>query len=165
MEPLSDDEIANGFINLSRRAAKAVQIPDLSAVDWGGLDFFSWRHPRTPDRAYLAIRYDGKPVAVELRAAAGRAASRTSMCEFCHTVHSMGSVRLFSAAKAGTAGRRGDTLGHYLCADLACSAYVRGRKRPIRVQPATTATPEERAEQVVRAVQGFVHRITDGATA
>jgi len=37
-------------------------------------------------------------------------------------------IALFVAAHAGTAGRQGNTVGTYICADLACSLYIRGIK-------------------------------------
>ena len=35
-----------------------------------------------------------------------------------------------TARKAGTAGREGNSVGVYMCTDLACSLYVRGKKAP-----------------------------------
>jgi hypothetical protein len=35
-----------------------------------------------------------------------------------------------TARKAGTAGREGNSVGLYMCTDLACSLYVRGTKMP-----------------------------------
>ena len=34
-----------------------------------------------------------------------------------------------SARRTGEAGRQGNTVGQYFCADLACSLYVRGKRR------------------------------------
>ncbi|QKG19041.1 hypothetical protein ACTIVE_0677 [Actinomadura verrucosospora] len=36
-----------------------------------------------------------------------------------------------SARRRCEAGKQGNTVGRYLCADLACSLYVRGRKQTL----------------------------------
>lgn len=163
MESLTTAQIQQAFVNCSKRAAAAISVPPLDDVAWPDLDFFAWRNPRMPERAYLAAWIGDELVAIELRSGSGRkvAAVRSSMCDFCHTVHSAGAVRLFAAAKAGQAGRRGDTVGAYICTDLACSAYIRGTKRPGRIQPVSTMTTQERADRVSKALNGFVERILD----
>lgn len=52
-----------------------------------------------------------------------------SMCSVCLTTHPGNGVSLMTARKAGTAGREGNSVGIYMCADLACSLYVRGKKQ------------------------------------
>jgi hypothetical protein len=52
------------------------------------------------------------------------------MCSLCLTSHPRGGVSLMTARKAGPAGREGNSVGLYMCADLACSLYLRGRKVP-----------------------------------
>jgi hypothetical protein len=47
----------------------------------------------------------------------------------CMTAHAGSGVSLLVAPKAGAAGRQGNTVGAYMCADLACSLYVRGKKK------------------------------------
>ncbi|GIH94147.1 hypothetical protein Psi01_47770 [Planobispora siamensis] len=59
----------------------------------------------------------------------GRAFTARSMCSLCLTVRTGGGVALMTAPRTGEAGRQGNSVGEYLCADLACSLYVRGRKR------------------------------------
>lgn len=52
------------------------------------------------------------------------------MCSLCLTTHPGGGVSLMTARKTGAAGREGNSVGLYICTDLACSLYVRGRKIP-----------------------------------
>jgi hypothetical protein len=52
------------------------------------------------------------------------------MCSLCLTTHPGGGVSLMTARKAGAAGREGNSVGLYMCTDLACSLYVRGKKLP-----------------------------------
>jgi hypothetical protein len=47
------------------------------------------------------------------------------MCLLCQTTHSGGDVTLFTARRAGQAGRNGNTVGQYICADLRCSQRIR----------------------------------------
>jgi hypothetical protein len=52
------------------------------------------------------------------------------MCSLCLTTHPADGVSLMTARKAGRAGREGNSVGLYMCTDLACSLYVRGKKVP-----------------------------------
>lgn len=49
------------------------------------------------------------------------------MCSICLTTHA-GGVSLMVAPKAGKARQLGDSVGAYICSDLSCSLYVRGKK-------------------------------------
>jgi hypothetical protein len=51
------------------------------------------------------------------------------MCSLCLTTHTSSGVALMTARRTGEAGRRGNTVGEYLCTDLACSLYTRGKKQ------------------------------------
>ena len=168
MDALDADRIRASFVNCSKGEAAAIVIPGLTTVDWEKLDFLAWRNPRMPQRAYLVAPMEDGPVGVVLRVAANRnhaGAMRTSMCEFCHTVHSAGGVTLFTAAKAGGSGRHGNSVGAYFCADLECSRYARGTKRPIRVQPQTTMTVDERVDRLNSRLRGVVSSIAPQRTA
>jgi hypothetical protein len=104
---------------------------DLGERDWDALDFLGWRDPGAPDRSYLVTERGGRLVGVTLRfPSAQRGFLHRSMCSLCLTTHPGGGVSLMTARKAGTAGREGNSVGLYMCTDLACSLYVRGRKVP-----------------------------------
>jgi hypothetical protein len=47
------------------------------------------------------------------------------MCLFCGSAQSGADVSLFTARRVGEAGRNGNTIGQYICADLDCSRRVR----------------------------------------
>ncbi|NDZ80759.1 FBP domain-containing protein [Streptomyces sp. SID10853] len=131
MRHLSETEIRNSFVNCSKGEAKRVNIPhDLEEVPWDDLDFFGWRDPGAPDRAYLVAEDDGRLLGLVLRApnGASRGFTSRSMCSLCLTTHTSGRVVLMIARRPGEAGRQGNTIGQYLCADLACSLYVRDKK-------------------------------------
>lgn len=57
-------------------------------------------------------------------------ARKAQMCSICLTTHANGGVSLMAAAKAGESRRRGNTVGTYICSDLACSLYARKEKTP-----------------------------------
>lgn len=129
MNPLTEQEIRAAFVNCSKGEAKRLAVPrDLADRAWADLDFLGWRDPQAPDRAYLVTESEGRPKAIVLRcpgAVPGR--QRRSMCSVCLTTHT-GGVSLMVAPKAGKAGQQGNSVGAYLCSDLSCSLYVRGKK-------------------------------------
>jgi hypothetical protein len=134
MRPLTEHDIRTSFINCSKGEAKRLGIPkDLADLPWDDLDFLGWRDPGAPDRAYLVADRDGALTGVALRVTPGAPAARTftsrSMCSLCLTTHTSGGVALMTARRTGEAGRQGNTVGQYICTDLACSLYTRGRKQ------------------------------------
>lgn len=165
MEPLSEAEIRASFVNCSKGEAKRLNLPrDLGERPWADLDFLGWRDPGAPDRAYLVCPVDdGGPVGVTLRVAPGarRSLLRSSLCGLCLTGHSGGGVDLLAAPLAGPAGRQGNTVGLYMCADLACSLYVRGKKTSaLAKRMEETLTLQEQIDRTRRNVAAFLDRIT-----
>ncbi|MBV2357275.1 FBP domain-containing protein [Streptomyces sp. J2-1] len=130
MKSLTEQEIRNSFVNCSRGEAKRLAVPrDLDERPWDDLDFLGWTDPGAPDRSYVVLERDGAPAGVCLRfPTARRGFLHRSMCSVCLTTHPGGGVSLMTARKAGPAGREGNSVGVYMCADLACSLYVRGKK-------------------------------------
>ncbi|MEV4104250.1 FBP domain-containing protein [Nonomuraea sp. NPDC049649] len=129
MRPLSESEIRTSFVNCTKGEAKRLHVPrDLPAQPWDDLDFLGWRDPKAPDRAYLVAEHDGRPFGVALRLVTARHGhQRRSMCSLCLTTHTGSGVALLTARR-----RRGDadSVGAYICADLGCSLYVRGKRKP-----------------------------------
>jgi hypothetical protein len=139
---LTELEIRRSLVNCSRSEAADATLPrDLDQLDWACLDVLGWRDPRAPLRGYLVHRMvdaaDGRPaVGLALRAADTRMSSRRSaMCLLCHAVQSAAAVSLFTARRVGAAGRNGNTVGTYVCADLQCAARVRAVPAPARSLP------------------------------
>lgn len=132
MRPLTERDIRGSFVNCSKGEARRLAIPrDLGEQPWDDLDFLGWRDPGAPDRSYLVTEREDRLVGVALRfQPARRGLLQRSMCSLCLTSHPRGGVSLMTARKAGPAGREGNSVGLYMCADLACSLYLRGRKVP-----------------------------------
>jgi hypothetical protein len=129
MKPVTEREIRASFVNCSKGEAKRLAVPkDLAASPWDDLDFLGWRDPGSPERAYLVTESGDGLVGVTLRRATPLAGARRTMCSLCLTTHTGDGVVLMTARKAGKPGQQGNSVGSYLCADLACSLYLRGRK-------------------------------------
>ena len=83
------------------------------------------------------------------------------MCSMCLTTHS-GGVSLMVAPKAGKAGQQGNSVGTYICTDLACSLYVRGKKDAgAGARLNESLTLEEKIQRTVANVAAFIAKVTD----
>lgn len=163
MKPLTEQEIRAAFINCTKGEAKRLSVPrDLADRPWEDLDYLGWRDPQSPGRAYLVTQIDGRTQALVLRRPAQSSGQmRRSMCSVCLTTHD-GGVSLMVAPKAGKAGQEGNSVGAYMCDDLACSLYVRGRKEPgtpgARLHE--SLTEEEKAGRTLANLAAFISKVT-----
>lgn len=161
MEPLTEKQIRGSFINCSKGEASRLHLPTepLAMVRWDALDFLGWVDPRAPQTSYLVVPTDDGLKGVRLRRATstGRAAK---MCSLCLTTHTGSGVTLMAAARAGKAGRDGNTVGLDICSDLECSMYARELLPP----PVLTAARETldvtaKVERLTGNVRAFVARV------
>jgi hypothetical protein len=166
MRPITESGIRGSFVNCSKGEAKRLGVPrGLDEQPWDDLDFLGWRDPGAPERGYLiAERDDGGLVGIALRAApaAARGFTARSMCSLCLTTHTSGGVALMTARRTGEAGRLGNTVGQYLCTDLACSLYIRGRKQPVMgADFEETLSVDERAARARANVAAFIGKVLE----
>jgi hypothetical protein len=78
----------------------------------------------------------------------------------CLTTHT-GGVSLMVALKAGKAGQQGNSVGAYICSDLACSLYLRGKKDAgVGARMQESLTLDEKIERTVANVAAFFARVT-----
>ena len=158
MQPLIETEIRESLGNASDAELAQMTLPhDFLLTEWAHLDAFAWRDPRISGRGYLVTELDGETVGVVLRAAGSNGSHhRAAICNLCHTPQPGDQVELFSARRAGAAGERGDSVGTYMCSDLACQETVRlGRPAaPSEVLP--TVREIERIDAVARRTRAFV---------
>ena len=126
MLALTEAAIRRAMVNCSRSEAAALTPPrDLGELDWASLDVLGWRDPKAELRGYLVHEQADGVVGVALRAADTKMSSRRSaMCLLCRTVQTADAVSLFTARRVGEAGRNGNTVGTYICADLGCAHRV-----------------------------------------
>lgn len=160
MTPLTADEIRASFVNCSQGAARRLPLPrSLEATRWDQLDLLGWRDPGAPAAAYLVTPWRGDLTGLVLRLTTDRRGGRKNMCSLCHTTHSTTDVALMVAPRPGKSGRDGNTVGAYLCTDLACSLYARELKRPDRAQPVETLDPEQKVARLRDNLDTFVRRV------
>ncbi|MFH7596778.1 FBP domain-containing protein [Streptomyces racemochromogenes] len=162
MKPLTEQEIRAAFVNCTKGEAKRLSVPrDLADRPWEDLDYLGWRDPQSPGRAYLVTEVDGRPRALALRRPVqGGGGMRRSMCSICLTVHD-GGVSLMVAPRAGKAGQQGNSVGAYMCDDLACSLYVRGKKETgAGARLHETLMQEEKVRRTVENLTAFVAKVT-----
>ena len=145
MKPLTASEIRASFVNATRGEIDRVPMPGLHEVVWD-------------DREYL-----GWPVGLVLRAAENHGRVGSAMCSLCATAQPSGQVTMFSAARAGDAGRAGNTVGTYICADLACSILIRIAPPPYELQPEPEALIARRSATLKARLHAFTTRVLDDA--
>ncbi|WP_242902277.1 FBP domain-containing protein [Actinomadura terrae] len=164
MRPLTEHDVRTSFVNCSKGEAKRLRLPrDFAELPWDDLDFLGWRDPGAPERAYLVAERGGRLVGVALRGTSGakRGFTARSMCSLCLTTRTSGGVALMTARRTGEAGRQGDSVGHYLCGDLDCSLYVRGRKQSVAGGDLDeTLTVEEKVARVRSNLEAFLAQVT-----
>ena len=171
MQPLDEPAIRSSFVNCSKGEASRIRMPTGLAtgeVPWSDLDFLGWTDPGAPARSLLVVPGDDGPTGLVLRrpdAASARSnATRSTMCRVCLTEHGASGVALFVAPLTGASGRRGNTVGEYMCADLACPLYLRGKRQPKMrlVRREETLTLDERITRAMTNLSSFVDRVMSG---
>ncbi|MYU20606.1 FBP domain-containing protein [Streptomyces sp. SID8352] len=163
MRTLTEQEIRASFVNCSKGEAKRVAVPrDLDALPWGDLDFLGWRDPGAPDRSYLVTELGDTLTGVTMRFQQGqRGFFQRSLCSLCLTGHPRGGVSLMTARKAGPAGREGNSVGLYMCTDLACSLYLRGKKvSQSGARYEESLTLEEQVARAMEHLSAFLAKVT-----
>lgn len=166
MEPLGDNAIRASFVNCSKGEARRINLPrELAELPWSDLDFLGWRDPGAPDRGYLVTQRGEQTVGITLRVPQGgpRSFTKTTMCSFCMTSHPGSGVSLLAARKVGASGREGNTVGAYMCADLACPLYLRGKKKSALLNRyKESLSVEERLARMQGNVDEFLDKILQG---
>ncbi|GAA3127708.1 FBP domain-containing protein [Planomonospora alba] len=163
MRPLTERDVRTSFVNCSKGEATRLDLPrGFADQPWDDLDFLGWRDPGAPERAYLVAERGGPLVGVALRVTSGgsRGFTSRSMCSLCLTTHTSGGVALMTARRTGEAGRQGNSVGQYLCADLACSLYTRRKKEaPGAGVVDETLTLEEKVARVRANLHSFLDKV------
>jgi FBP C-terminal treble-clef zinc-finger len=158
---LTEQQVRRSFVNCSQGEAKGLALPkDFADLDWASLELLGWRDPKAPLRGYLVIDAGDRPVGIAVRAADTRMSSRTAaMCLLCQTAQTGDAVSLFTAKRTGAAGRNGNTVGTYMCADLGCADRVRTEIPPWLQDRNPAEVVAERAAELRERVHGFVEAV------
>jgi hypothetical protein len=166
VEIVEEPRLRASFVNCTKGEIARINLPNpLSTIRWDALDFLGWRDPKTPDRGYIITPWQGRLVGIALRAASRSPKSlmKSSMCSMCMTVHASSGVTLFTAALGGSAGRAGNSVGNYMCANLQCSRYLRGElKSEALVVPTESLDLDARIARLRSKLDPFVERILAG---
>ena len=156
MKPLNETDIRRCIVNASKGEIQRMPLPGLHEVLWDAREYLGWRDHGEPLRGYLVHWVDDRLVGIVLRAsAASMRAGISAMCSLCRTPQPSDQVALFSVARAGKSGRDGNTVGTYICADLACSLLIRIVPPASPMQPNPTEVVAERAKGLLARVQNF----------
>lgn len=161
VEALTEAQVRASFVNCSKGEAKRLNVPrELDRQPWDDLDLLGWRDPQSRTRGYLVTEREGRPYGVVLRATDGAGgAPRKNLCTLCLTPHSAGGVVLLVAPRAGKAGQNGDSVGTYICADLQCSLYVRGKRVSDMGRLPESLSVEGKIERLRTNLDAFLARV------
>ncbi|MGW7027306.1 FBP domain-containing protein [Streptomyces xanthophaeus] len=165
MEPLTEKQIRSSFVNCTKGEASRLRLPlDFAELPWEDLDFLGWVDPGAPLKAHLVLPAAEGPLGISLRVPSVNRTStmKSSLCQLCLTGHASSGVTLLAAPLAGARGREGNTVGIYVCADLACPLYVRGKRQP-KLRTARyeeSLTLDERLARMTDNLDAFAARVT-----
>ena len=156
MKQLTAAQIRDSFVNATRGEVERMPLPGLHEVLWDDREYLGWRDPGAPLRGYL-VHWDGdEPIGILLRASDTRLRPGISaMCSLCRMPQPSSQVTLFSAPRAGEAGRNGNSIGTYICGDLACSMIIRILPAPHPMQPDPAEVLATRAAGLLERVSAF----------
>jgi len=163
MKPLTEADIRGSFVNASPVEALRMPLPGLHEMYWDDREYLGWRDPGSPQRGYLVSWRDGRAIGIVLRAAEVRLQAGAAICSLCNTPQPASQVTMFSATRAGDAGRRGDTVGTYICADLACSLLIRIAPPQYEMQPSPDEVIAARAAGLRTRLDAFTGRVLQDA--
>ena len=156
MQPLSPTEIRESFVNAIQGDAERIPLPGLHEMIWDEREYLGWRDQQARGRGYLVHWQDDTPVGIVLRASeAALQPGISAMCSLCRITQPSDQVTLFSAPLAGQAGRDGNSVGTYICDDLACSHLIRILPPAHPMQPSPEEIVAGRSEALLARVQAF----------
>jgi len=159
--PVTEREIRSSFVNCSKGDAHRLHVPrDLSKKPWADLDFLGWNDPSLAGRCYVVVPQDDRLIGIAMRYETS-GTGRAQMCTICLTTHTGSGVSLMTAHKTGAAGRQGNSIGTYMCTDLACSLYARNKIRPaLGARYREDLTNEQKAERIVTNIGAFLTKLS-----
>jgi hypothetical protein len=153
MKELTADQIRASMVNAGDDEIERMPLPGLHETVWADREFLGWRDPSGSPRGYIVHWVDERPVGIMVRAASSTLRPGIgAMCSLCHTPQPSTQVVMFSAPRGGEAGLAGNTIGTYICADLACSIMI-------RIIPGMSELTLTRDELVARRSAGLQRRL------
>jgi hypothetical protein len=162
MRPLTEPEIREAMVNISADETARMPMPGLHETLWDEREYLGWRDPQAPHRGYVVFWRDGAPIGFTVRSVESRMRG-SAMCSLCQTLQPADQVRMFSAPRAGEAGARGNSVGTYICADLACSTIIRMAPPATQYYPDQQAAIAQRAAGLSQRLESFADRVLQDA--
>jgi FBP C-terminal treble-clef zinc-finger len=160
LQPLTEAQIRASFVNASNEAVERMPLPGLHETVWDDREYLGWRDPTLAQRGYIVYWREGKPFGIILRSASSSVSRGISaMCSLCRTHQPGNQVSLFTVPKAGQAGRDGNTIGTYICSDLACSTIIRIVPPPSDLQPRPTEVVSNRTSGLLARLDNFTSEL------
>jgi hypothetical protein len=163
MKALTEADIRGSFVNARPGEALGMPLPGLHEMYWDEREYLGWRDPGSPQRGYVVSWQEDRPIGIVLRAAGSHLRAGSAICSLCNTPQPAAQVTMFSAVRAGDAGRRGDSVGTYICADLACSMLIRIAPPQYEMQPSPAEIVAARAAGLRTRLDAFVGRVLQDA--
>lgn len=162
MQPLTERDIRDSFVNTSRRETTQAPVPaHLHDLEWDDLDLLGWTDPKARQRAYVVIPTRAGPVGLLLRTES-RGGLRPAMCDWCQDPQALEDVVLYVARRAGVSGKQGNSIGAMVHADLACSRHARRRPTPEEAGHDPESFVTGRVEALRERTSRFAARVRDG---
>lgn len=164
MKPLSPDDIRASIVNAPPETVDSMALPGLHETLWEHREYLGWRDPQAPQRGYIVFWRGEEPVGMVVRASESRMSrSMSAICSLCRTQQPANQVSMFSVPKAGQAGLDGNTVGTYICSDLACSTIIRILPPPSDMQPSPTDVVASRAAGLLTRLESFTSEVLKSA--
>lgn len=160
---MTEAEIRAAMVNAAPGEAERMPVPGLHEVVWHDREYLGWRDPGSPSRGYLAYWDGHRVVGIALRASEVRLRPGSAICSLCNTPQPAGQVTMFSAVLAGDAGRSGNSVGTYICSDLACSLLIRIAPPSYDWLPDTSQVIAERIAGLGMRLHAFGGRVVQSA--
>jgi hypothetical protein len=156
VKALTPDDIRNSFVNATDEQLARMPLPGLHEVIWDEREYLGWRDAKAHQRGYLVHWRGDRAIGIILRASDfSLGPGISAMCSLCRITQPSRQVTLFTAPRAGQAGLEGNTVGTYICDDLACSMLIRILPSPSPMQPPPEEVLARRSAGLLDRVQGF----------
>ena len=164
MKPLTPEQIRASIVNASPEEVERMPLPGLHETVWESREYLGWRDPHSPHRGYIVYWRGDRAIGMFVRSAsAGMSRGISAICSLCRTHQPANQVSLFSVPKAGQAGLDGNTVGTYICADLACSTIIRIVPPPSDLQPNPDDVVASRAAGLLARLDSFTSEVLKSA--
>ena len=163
MRPLTEAQVREAISNADADEIAQIAMPhDFILTDWDYIDFLAWRDPESSRRAVVIVEHAGHPMGIVLRST-DPARVRSGMCNICRTMQPGNQVALLTARRGGVKGRRGDSAGTYICADLSCHDNVRLAHPLAPSEVRAPGQADQRLDGTKRRMEEFVVRVLSEA--